>query len=66
MDEKAKAAYIISQSACAMIAMQGMVAANKERELKGEVIPYDEKAFMDLMGEYGLHHNTVVGYLNGY
>ena len=42
----------------AEIAMNSMIVANKEREANGYAFAYDEKAFIDLIEEYGIHHNA--------
>lgn len=60
-----RAAYVNSRAAAAMITALGMVAANKEREARGESQAYPEKAFMDLVTEYGLYHNNIVEILQG-
>ena len=41
----------------AEIKMQAMVAENKFRELEGRPLAYGEKQFIDLIEEYGIHHN---------
>jgi len=58
------AAYVNSQTACALIEMEGMKAENMQREFKGEAMAYDEKAFTDLITKYGIYSNAVVGELN--
>lgn len=55
-----EAAYIVSQSACAIIEAMGMVAANKDRESRGFAIAYDEGAFQEVIEKYGIHHNAVM------
>lgn len=40
------------------IAMQGMIAENKQREVLGESMAYTEKNFNSLVDEYGIHHNN--------
>ena len=41
----------------AEIEMQGMIAENKARELNGDSLAYNGKAFTDLIEEHGIHHN---------
>jgi hypothetical protein len=41
----------------AEIELQGMIAENKTRELRGESLAYNEKAFTALIEKYGIHHN---------
>lgn len=43
--------------------MQGMLALNKEWELKGQALAYDDEAFFNLIEKYGLEHNTVLNYM---
>ena len=63
MDTVSRAAFIMSQAACASIEAAAMAAENKMREHRGESVAYDEKAFSDLIGKYGIHHNAVIDYL---
>ena len=49
----------------AEIRMQAMIAANKEREINGEALAYDEKAFTGLIDEFGIHHNALITELVG-
>lgn len=63
MTPEQKAAYIQSQATSAMIEALGMQALNKERELRGESMAYDDVAFDKLIEKYGLDHNTVVKFL---
>lgn len=58
-----KAAYIISQAACALIELEAMKAANSERQQRGESDAYGEKAFMELQNKYVISHNAVLSYL---
>jgi hypothetical protein len=59
----ANAAYINAQATCAMIEAMGMQAENKQREIQGYSIAYDDKAFFDLIEKYGIHHNATVATL---
>ena len=45
----------------AEIAMQGMIAENKQRELLGESMAYTEKDFANLINKYGIHDNSFPG-----
>ena len=59
--EKIKqAAYVISQSVCAMIRAMGMTATNQYRQNCGDQIAYDEGAFESVIREFGIHHNAVI------
>jgi hypothetical protein len=60
MTEDQQAAYVNAQAAAAQIHATAMVAANKEREADGKALAYDEAAFMKLLDDYGLHHNTLM------
>ncbi len=60
MTDEQKATYIQSQSTCAFIEAQAMIAANKEREDKGEAPPYDQNAFRNLLNEYWISHNATL------
>jgi hypothetical protein len=61
MTPEQKAAYVISQAACALAELEAMKAANWMRERRGEVIAYSEEAFMDLDKKYCIGHNAVIG-----
>ena len=50
--------YFKMQLLQAEIEMQGMIALNKQREVLGLSMAYDEKAFMDLIEKYRIHHNA--------
>jgi len=61
MTEEQKAAYIMSQSVCAMIEALGMMSDNQQRIYRGESIAYPSKSFNDLIEEYGIHNNATIG-----
>jgi len=42
----------------AEIAMNSMIAENKQREMLGESMAYGEKDFMDLIDRYGIYDNA--------
>lgn len=60
MTPEQEAAYVISQSACAMIAAMGMAAQNQLAAAEGASIPYGEYEFNALIEKYGIHHNAVL------
>ena len=62
MDEQALRNAVIVQArvACAMIRLEGMKAANLEREQHGFALAYDESAFEKLIEDECIHHNAVV------
>lgn len=46
----------------AEIAMQGMIALNKQREVQGHSMGYDEMSFASLVEDYGIGENNVPTY----
>lgn len=50
-------AYFKMNMLQAEIKMHGMIAENKIRELNGNSLAYDDKAFIDLIEEHAIHHN---------
>ena len=56
--QQAQLVYMEMQIMQARIKLEGMIAANKERELVGESLAYNEKAFLDLIEECSIHHNA--------
>lgn len=65
MYQEEKPAYIFAQAVAALCELEGMKAANKEREANGLALAYDEKAFIELQNQYCISHNAVIGFLNG-
>jgi hypothetical protein len=66
MDSMARAAYIISQSACVsarIAAMQEQCAADRAA---GRPVSYQPHDFEAVPDQCGLGHNTVISYLQGY
>lgn len=63
MDKEARLVYIRSQILCAEIEMQGMIAENRQRELRGESMAYVEEDFALIPIRYGIHSNAVISYL---
>lgn len=64
MDDTQKAAYIISQTACATIEAQGMAAENWDRAMRSESAAYTEEDFSQLLEKYGIHHNAVLSFFH--
>jgi hypothetical protein len=58
-----KVAFINSQVACALIEMESMKAANRDRQSRGESDAYGEEAFMNIINEHRIGWNDVIGYL---
>lgn len=65
MTDEQRAAFVFSQSTCALIEAMGMVAENKYREHRGETIAYVEDSFDALLNKYGIHHNAVLTTFEG-
>jgi len=61
MTDEQKAAYIMSQTVCALAKIESMKAANWMREMKGQTIAYGEDDFLAVPDKYSLHHNAVIG-----
>lgn len=57
MDTEAKLLYFKMQLLQAEIAMNGMIAENRQREIQGESMAYVERDFIQLIDEYEIHHN---------
>lgn len=65
MNEEQRAAFLIAQTACAMIEAMGMVADNQMRAFSNEPPAYTKGAFDALIDRYGLGHNAAVTWLLG-
>ena len=65
MDPAARIAYINSQVICAQIRAMSMQAANTQLAYFERPPQYAEKDFEGLIQEYGIDHNSVIGYLTG-
>ena len=63
MDDQARAAYIMSQTACMMAEMNSMIAANQHCIAVGSPQIYYRGDFEKLPLRYGLDQNTVLEYL---
>ena len=50
--------YFKMQMLQAEITMNAMIAENKQREILGESMAYTEEQFIDLIEEFGIHHNN--------
>lgn len=59
-----QSAFLMSQVTCALIEMEGMKVENKKRELRGESLAYDEKAFMALIDKYTIGWNAAITMLD--
>ena len=65
MNENQQAAFIMSQSACALIEAMGMQAENQDRAHRGLAVAYTEEAFAALIDEHGIGYNAVLGFWRG-
>lgn len=63
MTSEQGAAYVVSQSICAMIEAMGMQAVNQSRTVAGLTLQYTKEDFDALIVKYGIHHNAVHGYI---
>lgn len=63
MEPIERAAYIISQAACAQIEAAGMIAENQQRAAVGASMAFPAEAFDALIDRYGISHNAVMTYL---
>jgi hypothetical protein len=52
--------FLQSQIACAYIELEAMKAENESRKIKNQSPAYTEQHFLELIGKYGLGHNTVI------
>ena len=59
----AKAAYINSQVACSLIALEAFKQGNREQEAKGLPPRYNEDDIAGLMDAYCVGHNAVLDHL---
>lgn len=60
MTPEQQAAYIISQSVCAFLDAQGMIAENKRRADNGLSLAYGEGDFYSIPARYGIDSNSVM------
>lgn len=60
MTDEQKVAYIIAQAAVLNAQVQGMVAENMQRQIRGESMAYTERQFEDVITNSGCHHNAVL------
>ena len=59
MTPEQAAAFVQSQTACAMAEIASMRAANREREMQGHTHAYDETAFRAVPDDFGIGYNAV-------
>lgn len=64
MTDAQAAAYVFSMAVQALARIEGMKAANMERERRGEALAYPESAFVEIIEECGIHHNAMITEFN--
>jgi len=65
MSPEQQAAYINAQVACALIKTASMTAENHFYMIQKGFPKYGEDKFLDLINEYGIHHNATMGIIRG-
>lgn len=65
MTPEQKAAFVMSQTACALAEIEAMKAANTERERAGYALAYGEESFLAVIERYSIGHNAVIGLFHG-
>lgn len=58
MSDDFELTYFKMQLLQAEIRMQAMIAENKQREILGQAMKYNDKDFMNIIEEYRIHHNA--------
>ncbi len=64
MTPEQKAAYVFAQSTAAMIELQSMLRANADRERDDLAPAYSADMIYEVIDNYGLGHNDVMGLFN--
>lgn len=54
-------AIVVSQAVSALAEIEAMKAENAMAADMGHTIPYGPEAFRDVIGEYGLEYNMIIG-----
>lgn len=65
MTPEQAAAFVQSQTACAMAEIASMHAENREREIQDHTHAYGPEAFRAVPDEFGIGYNDVVGLFQG-
>lgn len=66
MDQVARAAFITAQSACLHAKLVAMQEQNTADRAAGRPTTYQPHEFEAVPDEFGLGHNAVISYLQGY
>ena len=53
-------AYVMTQNTSAQVELNAMLAANQERERRGESVAYNYETIMEIIDKYQLSHNAVI------
>lgn len=61
MTPEQAAVYVQAQTVSAQIRLAAMVAENRQRDINGHSLAYDEASFMKLEHEFCIGHNAVMG-----
>ncbi len=56
-------AYVMAQTVAAAARIEAMKALNVERAGRGHAQAYNEGAFVQVIDDFGLHHNAVLSML---
>ena len=60
MTPEQAAAYVYAQAVAALATIEGMKAANRERENQGYALAYDEAAFDTVAEGFCISHNQIL------
>ena len=60
MTPEQAAAFVQSQTACAMAKMASMHAENRDREMRGHTHAHGAESFAAIPDEFGIGYNSVV------
>ena len=66
MNEQQRVAYVFARSVAAMAEIEAMKNFNRYEHVSGKTIPYNKKAFLDVIDKYGLGHNDLMTELTGH
>lgn len=65
MNEEQRAAFLIAQTACAMIEAMAMASTNQQATVEPGLLPHTGDDFRALIDRYGIGHNAAVTWLLG-
>jgi len=61
MTPEQQAAYVMAQSASALVEAMGMLSENLQRVKNGESLAWNDEEFNSLITKYGIGSNDVIG-----